>query len=80
MKMTPCPACDVNIFESFQARAAHVKKCVEHLRDQYIVLLEAVKKVVKFNVHDVQRPLLTYDDEAVQKIWGLLGFPVAQKN
>jgi hypothetical protein len=42
-------------------------------------LKEAIKKIVVFNVNDVRRPMLSYDEEAVQTIWGILGFPVAQK-
>lgn len=79
MQMTSCPACDVNIFESFRAREAHVEKCIADLRDKHIRLMEAVKKIIVFNLNDIRRPSLAYDEEAVQAVWEVLGFPVAQK-
>lgn len=42
-------------------------------------LKEAIKKIVVFDINDLRRPMLAYDEEAVQTIWGILGFPVAQK-
>jgi hypothetical protein len=43
-------------------------------------LKEAVKKIVVFNLHDVRRPMLTYDENAVQVIWEILGFPNNREN